>query len=175
MKLISCILILATLSLCFTSVTINIRAQNQIDKDVDPIFVVLDSSELKYDKLVSSLVTFGSNKVLADACSSQPLFTATDFQASQIQEVSKWSDESSAVYKFTVRQNHVYRPEVYIESKFTVQYLSDEALAFAQRSSIISSEYNIMFEESATLKSAYRVIPSVSVQQLSHFTVAESW
>ena len=155
MKLTSCLLLLATLSLCLAS---QISTKNY-NNDASHVFVVLADSEVKQNKLVSSLLNFGSAQILSDACSSQQLFGAADFQLDQIHEVSRWSDKSKALYKFAVRHNHATRPELYIESRFTVQYLLSGASS-AQRSSITFSDYNVKFDECATLQGAYKDVSS---------------
>ena len=157
MKLISCLLILATLSLCLAS-QVSISKINN-NNDAKHIFVALADSEIKQNSLISSLLSFGSAQTLSGACSSQQLFGAADFQLSQIHEVSRWSDKSRALYKFAVRHNHATRPELYIESRFTVQYLLTGASS-AQRSSITFSDYNIKFDECATLQGAYKDVSS---------------
>ena len=153
MKLISCLLLLATLSLCLAS-QVSISKSNK-NNDANHIFVVLADSEVKQNSLVSSLLSFGSAQILSGACSSQQLFGAADFKLSQIHEVSRWSDKSRALYKFAVRHNHATRSELYIESRFTVQYLLTGASS-AKRSSITFSDYNIKFDECATLQGAYK-------------------
>ena len=155
MKLTSCLLLLATLSLCLASQV----SVNKNSKDANHVFVVLADSEVKQNKLVSSLLNFGSAQILSGACSSQQLFGAADFQLGQIHEVSRWSDKSKALYKFAVRHNHATRPELYIESRFTVQYLLSGASS-AQRSSITFSDYNVKFDECATLQGAYKDVLS---------------
>ena len=157
MKLTSCLLLLATLSLCLASqVSIN---KNSNNNDASHVFVVLADSEVKQNKLVSSLLNFGSAQILSGACSSQQLFGAADFELGQIYEVSRWSDKSKALYKFAVRHNHATRPELYIESRFTVQYLLSGSSS-AQRSSITFSDYNVKFDECATLQGAYKDVSS---------------
>ena len=155
MKLTSCLLLLATLSLCLAS---QVSTKNY-NNDASHVFVVLADSEVKQNKLVSSLLSFGSAQILSGACSTQQLFGAADFQLGQIHEVSRWSDKSRALYKFAVRHNHATRPELYIESRFTVQYLLSGASS-AQRSSITFSDYNVKFDECATLQSAYEDVSS---------------
>ena len=153
MKLISCLLLLATLSLCLASQVSISKSSN--NNDAKHVFVVLADSEVKQNSLISSLLSFGSAQILSGACSSQQLFGAADFKLSQIHEVSRWSDKSRALYKFAVRHNHATRSELYIESRFTVQYLLTGASS-AKRSSIIFSDYNIKFDECATLQGAYK-------------------
>ena len=159
MKFTSCLLLLATLSLCLASQVKYNKYNTNNYKDDKHVYVVLADSEVKHNNLVLSLLNFGSAQVLSGACSSQQLFGAADFKLGQIHEVSRWSDKSRALYKFTVRHNHATRSELYIESRFTVQYLLTGASS-AQRSSIIFSDYNIKFDECATLQGAYKVLPS---------------
>ena len=154
MKLTSCLLLLATLSLCLAS-QVSISKSSNNNDDAKHVFVVLADSEVKQNSLVSSLLSFGSAQILSGACSSQQLFGAADFKLGQIHEVSRWSDKSRALYKFAVRHNHATRSELYIESRFTVQYLLTGASS-AKRSSITFSDYNIKFDECATLQGAYK-------------------
>lgn len=146
MKLISCLLVLATLSLCLAS---------KIDKH-SPVYVVLADSEVKHNKLISSLLDLGCGRILADACTADALFLASDFKIATIHEVSRWSDKSRSLYKFAVRHKHNKRSDLYIESRFTVEYL----LSGDKRSSIVVSDYDFHFDESAALVGAYKVIPS---------------
>ena len=155
MKLTSCLLLLATLSLCLASQVSISKNNNNNNDDARHVFVVLADSEVKQNSLVSSLLSFGSAQILSGACSSQQLFGAADFKLGQIHEVSRWSDKSRALYKFAVRHNHATRSELYIESRFTVQYLLTGASS-AKRSSITFSDYNIKFDECATLQGAYK-------------------
>ena len=155
MKLTSCLLLLATLSLCLASQVSSSISKSSNSDDAKHVFVVLADSEVKQNSLISSLLSFGSAQILSGACSSQQLFGAADFKLAQIHEVSRWSDKSRALYKFAVRHNHATRSELYIESRFTVQYLLAGASS-AKRSSITFSDYNIKFDECATLQGAYK-------------------
>ena len=158
MKLTSYLLLLATLSVCLAS-QVSISKSSNNNNDAKHVFVVLADSEIKQNSLISSLLSFGSAQILSGACSSQQLFGAADFKLGQINEVSRWSDKSRALYKFAVRHNHATRPELYIESRFTVQYLLTGASS-AQRSSITFSDYNIKFDECATLQGSYKDVSS---------------
>jgi len=161
MNLTKFVFVLATLSLCLAS---SYKSHRDSDSDtryaykhVKPLFIILEDNEVTHNRLVNSLLNFASIQVLTQACGEQGLFLASDFVIGEIFEVSRWADKSKAIYKFHVRHNHAHRNELYIESRFFVEYKLGCSLSLAERAVVSFFDFNIKFDECATEVSSYKV------------------